>query len=788
MQLLYGNDGNNYRTLARTADMNDIIEKELKEAYLNYRFVEHSDLYTSVENQPVSITYVTTNLGNIFRHEQIMICKNARMSCFSTPSSYAHFIINSDDGITYGRKFYDLLRYSFIGDVEAGQYTDAMLEQFVPALGEVPEESGLPEDILKVLVGVILVKDKSTSQVRIILDQDGDRYNQRSLEVIQAIYRYLPWDLKKRSGFCTYAAIDQNVAGRVKIILMPASASIQTSADIINLNNPNVSAIYRSLNNETKEYVEYLFAMTDEEREDYFESIAQMMNGKSLYLEDYINLYKTTDRWDKEPLESIFQEWLVFALKNVNSKSPVMEIFKRIVTRRLSQEVWNYYIKTALEQQDGHVSDWSQSLKQMILFADMFESLALPKEEFTGWLEERIMKPLHESYEEYEYITKAEEEKQFIITCDLKSQKFSEIRIGMLDVIDRDVREEHARIEQQISMEKHKIAQVIWEQEFIYPEELNHAVKSMSQQLKYPEHTTTELEMAWEDGIQRLLSKIQYFYSEEEMGLYEAAIKEGLDMLRGKDSGVLKSLLKKKGQWLKELEKNRNFILNEEEDVEDANIQLKSLKRQLQSTEKSQSYEAKISIGRENGIYTMRLLEVGYLLEFLRKPAQINFVKVKFTMANGMVESLLSSNCLKRNHLYFLLEAAPELIVPILNKYYKSERLRPYDSLEVCKYLKEHLSREEMRILGVQLKKAERAEELKHLADLLVGKNETGANYLLAVMVGGISMVLCGCLAALNFFVLSNMMNPLFVILFYVINILVLIVLLVGTVCYAFDY
>ena len=50
MQLIYGNDGENYRTIAKTQDITAAQEKKLLSGYLGYEFVR--------DMNPVSYTHL----------------------------------------------------------------------------------------------------------------------------------------------------------------------------------------------------------------------------------------------------------------------------------------------------------------------------------------------------------------------------------------------------------------------------------------------------------------------------------------------------------------------------------------------------------------------------------------------------------------------------------------------------------------------------------------------------------------------------------------------------------
>lgn len=60
---VYGNDGENYRTIAKTQDITAAQEKKLLSGYLGYEFVRDMNLYSSVAKEPIAFTYVTTSLS-----------------------------------------------------------------------------------------------------------------------------------------------------------------------------------------------------------------------------------------------------------------------------------------------------------------------------------------------------------------------------------------------------------------------------------------------------------------------------------------------------------------------------------------------------------------------------------------------------------------------------------------------------------------------------------------------------------------------------------------------------
>ncbi len=56
MQLLYANDGINYRTISKSFNLSTGVEKELLGSYLKYDFVTNQNNYSSIENEPEAIS------------------------------------------------------------------------------------------------------------------------------------------------------------------------------------------------------------------------------------------------------------------------------------------------------------------------------------------------------------------------------------------------------------------------------------------------------------------------------------------------------------------------------------------------------------------------------------------------------------------------------------------------------------------------------------------------------------------------------------------------------------
>ena len=121
MQLVYGNDGQNYTTITKSAGITDVQEARLLEDYRGYGYVKNREAYSDPSKEPVSLTYVTTDLLESNR-KNVLLVKNARMTNYTTLCSYTHMRLFESDKELYGKYFLNLLRAGFLADVELNAY------------------------------------------------------------------------------------------------------------------------------------------------------------------------------------------------------------------------------------------------------------------------------------------------------------------------------------------------------------------------------------------------------------------------------------------------------------------------------------------------------------------------------------------------------------------------------------------------------------------------------------------------------------------------------------------
>ena len=217
MQLLYGNDGINYRTIDKSAEMSDNIVKSILNTYSKYEFVSNPKAYTD-GYEPEAITYVSSDLERQFQNDQLVICKAGRMRRFSAASFYFHCLVREVPEDFYDKQFFEIFNYHFVDDYDVGQYGKGKIDQY-SFQSEIRIEKALTNDQLIVILAKFMANEDEGKKTKILVDVTGDEYNRRSREILATVYTYLPPKMRKSYGFKTYCQDGTKLPARVSFAL-----------------------------------------------------------------------------------------------------------------------------------------------------------------------------------------------------------------------------------------------------------------------------------------------------------------------------------------------------------------------------------------------------------------------------------------------------------------------------------------------------------------------------------------------------------------------------------------
>lgn len=387
MQLIYGNDGINYRVFAKSVHIPLRAENLLKSSYMHYHFVNKSQFYASIKNEPEALSYVTSNLENSFEKEHLVIVKCGRMSKFFTPSFFSHVYIKDIDEDYYKKQFFEIFNYKFIDDIEIDQYNNENIDEF-KMITRLPEKYDyLEKDQLIAIIANFFYYENINRKVKILVDKNGNNYNQRSREILISIYTHLPYLFRKRYGFLSYANENQNISARISFLLFNKEELSDIDDTYIDLNNIDLQSLQQQVGKEIYEYATYLAELTKTEAEQYFN---QLVKKKIIRLMDFVFIYNKEKRWLKADIEELLPEWIEYINKINFRRDKNENILLNIIRKRIDSEKYNAYIFKILS--DNSFLNLSNVCKRSLQIIDVIDGLTLDIEKFNLWYEEDFNK------------------------------------------------------------------------------------------------------------------------------------------------------------------------------------------------------------------------------------------------------------------------------------------------------------------------------------------------------------------------------------------------------------
>lgn len=779
MQLLYGNDGNNYRTLAKTSDMDEHIEKALKDSYLFYQYVENEGHYSKVEKQPEAITYVTTDLGGILKKEHILFVKNARMSNFFTPCSYAHFLLFEADRKSYGEPFLPMIKSSFIQDKDSLLYDGEMLKNFQPEVREEIGENVFEEEILKVIVGYIMLRDKSSAKVKVVIDAEGDRYNDRSMALIQEIYRYLPYDIRKKHGFLSYTGTQQNVPGRVKLEIYNPESLRRIPENYIDLNSMKAAPLLKQLPMEYREYLDYIFSLTDEQRNEHYKSIS--VGQTYLAAADYIDIYRSLARWSREPIDDIFSEWVEFALSESRKKSPGYYIFQGIVGKRLDSDTYNNRLSQWLEKQNqGGIEKWNAELRDLITFGEQIKSLEFRHEPFLEWFCSKLIPFFCKQYTDFRLVEKLEEETKRILEYQC-GEKFRRILDDLAVNITKLKEQKLQEINRKIELEKEYINHILCPDRIHTVRELEETSKGLEKELNYPEQARDTLAEAWISSYTGLVKLIEQFYELADYEEFQEALRKAPEYISQSNCQELEKLLSERHHWIEKVEKNREIRLLTELPGRRYQYKISELKKLLAQIN-ARLQDCALSCVIDTEKIEMPYEKFRELCNFIEEPQYENeYAKQFFTENEERLLLLLQEDCFSREHFMPLLNFSDKTVCAVVLHYCCRFRLDEAALSKAAKSItKRFADKKEKKQFIAMLKQQEMNKNLNDMIRLLEGKKissneESGKNETGMWIIAITAILAFGLVFLFNAVFLSVQMEQIYVFVLYGLDVVFLI-------------
>ncbi len=657
MQLLYGNDGINYHTIAHSGDMTPVQEKELLEGYLGYDFVRDPSKYSDVSKEPIAISYVTTNLSNTLPQEKIVIAKNARMTNYLTPSYYAHFQLLDMSKELYGERFMELLRYSFIQDVDLKKYLDKDIDLFHPVTNSNPIATDAIEKdkLIPIVASILDVADSISQQVQVVLDVEGDAYNKRALEVIATIYKHLPYNVRKKVGFTTYAGTEASSSSRIKLKLYTRDALGRLGSGAIDLRDMDSSRILGRL---SKMAVDLAgdFVMQDEtQRKEWFRSFQQVFGLKNVSVEDHVMFFRNLRSWQNEDLEKLKDHLARYAASEINKtpESPIFTMFKNIISQRFVREGYlsryGEIMEELLAQNESY--DYDSRLKAYIMLGEALDTVTFERQSFLDWQDQKMVKPV-ENCEELELIRRFKAQQQAIHNMQCGKGKFQSIRAEMESNIKDYLEALKKEIQRKAEMEKRGVLAF-----FVGPVGSDPAkIKEHFARIRYEENKRV-FKKALFVKLERTLGAPPYLRSMEAYEKWEGYLRENQDYLEREDAESLRDLIEQKGEVVKSMENIRKVRWNDKTDILKTYQNIADMKA-VSEGKQVEIPDYVLSVREER--FNLPGEELEALTEFLLVPTDQNLWGFKeLTIKHmGLLESLYEINGYGEAHFNYLMGLA----------------------------------------------------------------------------------------------------------------------------------
>lgn len=398
MDLVYGNDGMNYRVLAKSGIASPRVEQQILNNYMKYYFPENASIYTSPETEPESIVYVTSDLMRTLPKECAIMAKNGRMRAFITPSFYFHAHLEEIDKEYYKKRFFEIFDMEFLSDIEAADATDEFLNSYSPRMRNDIQENALSEHQLKSILYYLFSYERRGKAVKILLDATGDDYNRRSREVLKAVYHYLPYDFRKRTGFVSYMDEKQSSIARVGVELYDRSQIKKINGMDVDLMYCDSVAVRNSLGRkQICDYVDELVEMTEDDRNEHFDFLEQISGGGRLNLQECLEYRENEKSWRSDSVESLLPSWIEYVYSNCMQQSPLYRQMLRIIEQRVDSEVYNNYLQKEIQKVNADLLNIPENIRKIFMFADYVAGIEVSVDELAVWDSEQHQKHVNKN-------------------------------------------------------------------------------------------------------------------------------------------------------------------------------------------------------------------------------------------------------------------------------------------------------------------------------------------------------------------------------------------------------
>lgn len=470
MQLLYGRDKTDYKVLSKSKEMSDSIATVLIDNYLGYDFVKNKSEYSDVSKEPFSISYCTTNLDGYLNNEMILVSKNGINENYTTPSKYAHARLFEIESESFKENFFDIFKYSFVDSQDSEKYKSDDIDSYIGQIAELKNTQPLSEEALKSILYLLFDNFRDISnKVYIISDNVGDSYNERSIDIIKQIYKYIPYFMRKIIGFVSYGTINQKYSNRIKLVVMTRESSEIESELKVDLLNLDLQKIKKITTDQSKLVVDYILSIDNLKREELFKAI-DLENKKSiLTIKNLYNICTTKKLWIDSSDFNKMSSWIYNVINPNELEEDLFYKMMDIIEKDLDSEKFNSYLKYILAKEYNICEEYldkDKDLYNVLLFEDILSvdykqdyniKIDVDVEYIVKWWNEKIFSMLKEKYESIDFCKVLKIEKEKYETLDLQGNSYLKLKNAMIKNIDKLLLQEEKLTKKFVDEERYKL-------------------------------------------------------------------------------------------------------------------------------------------------------------------------------------------------------------------------------------------------------------------------------------------------------------------------------------------
>ena len=433
MQLLYGNDGINYRTIDKSPEMADGVEKAVLGTYSKYEFVSNYHKYI---DEPEAITYVTTNLDRQLPADCIVVCKTGHIQKISSPSYYLHCLVKEVPEDFYEEQFFEIFNYRFVSDHDIDQYQNGSIDHY-RFTSEIMDADALSSDQLIVILASFMSNESRGQKTKILADVSGDAYNKRSREILASLYRYLPPALRKAYGFKTYCQDGKNLPARVAFVVFNRDEAKDTTGCITLKETPK--EIRSFIEGKYIEYAVYLVNMDEKGRKEHFKVLKELEKNGWLSIEDCVLYYTKVKKWESGTQEELLPEWIQYVDQNSFLKGPLYEKLLEIIKSKVTNAYYNIYLfDKVLKLFHESIYHLTSTAAKTIRFADCVNELYIMPDRFHEWYLSQFRSKMEEAKKDGNVSAAAlkqicQEEIETLKSIDIMSK-------GLKELLDKEIK------------------------------------------------------------------------------------------------------------------------------------------------------------------------------------------------------------------------------------------------------------------------------------------------------------------------------------------------------------